>query len=401
MPMTDDPSTRPVVTLAPGRDRRARAGHPWIYSNEIVLDPKAKALPPGTLVTVATANGQRLGVATFNPHSLVGARFFDRDPARRIDVDFLIERLRRALTLRDRLFDRPFYRLVHADADGMPGLVVDRFGPALVCQINTAGMALLEAELVEALGALVKPETVVLRNDSPARLLEGLALEERIVKGALEGPLLVEENGVRFLADLRQGQKTGWFYDQRPNRAAVARLASGSRVLDVFSFTGGFGITAALAGAAKVTAVDRSEAALALAIEAARLNGVGDRYRTLRGEAFDVLQKLQDAGERFEVVILDPPAFVKSKKDLAVGTRGYRKLARLGAALVAPGGFLFAASCSHNIPVETFAEAVRQGMADAGRTGRVLISSGAGPDHPVHLALPESAYLKAQTLAVD
>ncbi|HWK46238.1 MAG TPA: class I SAM-dependent rRNA methyltransferase [Stellaceae bacterium] len=399
--MTDHPAGRPLVTLARGQERRARGGHPWIYSNEIVLDQPAKALPPGTLVTVAAADGRRLGVAMFNPHSLVGLRLIDRDPAQVIDREFLAGRLRRALILRDRLFGRPFYRLVHAEADGLPGLIVDRFGDALVCQLNTAGMALLEAELLAALDAVLAPAIIVLRNDTPARTLEGLPLEERIVKGRLDGPLPVEENGARFLADPRGGQKTGWFYDQRPNRAAVAALSRGTRVLDVYSFTGGFGIQAALAGASTVTALDRSEAALLLATDAALVNGVADRFRTLRGEAFETLQQLSDAAERFDVVILDPPAFAKSKKDLAVGLRGYRKLVRLGAGLVSPGGVMFAASCSHNVSVDAFAEAVRQGLGDADRTGRILATTGAGPDHPVHPALPESAYLKGQLLAVD
>ena len=397
----DDLATRPVVTLLPKQEKRAEHGHPWIYSNEIVLDAAAKALPPGSLVTILTSEGRRLGVASFNPHPLVSLRIFDRDPGRRIDAGFFAARLKRALEIRSRLFAEPYYRLVHAEADGLPGLIVDRYGSALVCQLNTAGMARLETELLDALDKVLKPETVVFRNDSPARLLEGLEAETRIPRGTVDAPFRVRENGCDFLADLSGGQKTGWFFDQRPNRNFIAGLASGARVLDVYSFTGGFGVLAAARGAAEVSLLDRSEPALALARQAAQLNGVADQVKIMRGEAFDILESLATSKERFDIVILDPPAFVKSKKDLGPGGRAYRKLARLGTALVGRGGFLLAASCSHNMALEPFAEAVRQGINDVGRTARLLHTGFAGPDHPVHPALPESAYLKAQVLAID
>jgi 23S rRNA (cytosine1962-C5)-methyltransferase len=399
--VTNPPARYPRLATAPGKHRRAAAGHPWIYANEVVLDAAAKALPPGTMVSVYDAGGQALGVASFNLHALVTLRLFDRDPGRRIDRGFLAERLARALIIRAKLFPEPYYRLIHAEADGLPGLVIDRYGAALVCQFNTAGMAALEEELLAALDAVLAPEIVVLRNDSPARALEGLESEIRVVRGTLNEPLVVRENACDFLADLSEGQKTGWFFDQRPNRSMVARIADGARLLDAYAFSGGFGIQAAVAGAADVTLLDRSEASLALAAAAARRNGVEGRVRTLRGEVFETLEALKGQGERYDVVVLDPPAFVKAKKDLAAGSRGYRKMVRLGAALVTPGGFLFAASCSHNMPVELFSEAVAQGLRDAGRTGRILHTGGAGPDHPVHPALPESAYLKCQLLALD
>jgi 23S rRNA (cytosine1962-C5)-methyltransferase len=399
--MTDDPTARPTVTLVPHKEKRVEQGHPWIYSNEVVLDAAAKALPAGTLVTVLTSHGRRLGVASFNPHPLISLRLFDRDPGRRIDAGFFAARLKRALDIRDRLFDRPYYRLVHAEADGLPGLIIDRYGTALVCQLNSAGMASLEAELLQALDQVLKPEIVVLRNDSSARSLEGLDPETRLVRGAVDGPLVVEENGVEYLADLSGGQKTGWFFDQRPNRAFTAGLADGARVLDAYSYTGGFGLLAARRGAAEVTLLDRSEPALALALAAAERNKVADRIKSLRGEAFETLERLVAAKERFDLVLLDPPAFVKSKKELGPGGRGYRKLARLGAALAARGGFVMIASCSHNMTLDLFGEAVRQGFQDAGRTARLIHTGFAGPDHPTHPALPESAYLKALVLAVD
>jgi 23S rRNA (cytosine1962-C5)-methyltransferase len=399
--MSDDPKARPLVMLQAGRHKRALAGHPWVYSNEIAMDAPAKALPPGTLVSLRNAGGDPLGVAAFNPHTLVSARILDRDAKRAIDHDFFVARLEAALALRHRLYDQPYYRLVHAEADGLPGFVLDRFGDVLVAQLNTAGAVRLEAPFLAAAEAVLGPRAIVLRNDSPARALEGLAPELRLAKGAVEGPVELVENGARFLADPREGQKTGWFFDQRDNRRFVAALAAGARVLDLYCYSGGFAVQAALGGAGAVLALDRSEPALKLAAASADLNGVGERCRFERAEAFDELQRLVTAGERFDMVVADPPAFVKSKKDLGPGLRGYRKLARLAASLVAPGGILFIASCSHNVEPPDFAEAVRRGLEDAGRTGRVLRSAGAAPDHPVHPWLPESAYLKAQVLALD
>ena len=397
----DDPAERPVVALQPGRQKRAESGHPWVYSNEIQMGAAAKALPPGGLVTLLKADGKRLGVATFNPHPLVSARLLSRDATQRIDQTFLVRVLRRALAVRERLFPEPHYRLVHAEADGLPGLVVDRFGNSVVCQLNTAGMALLEGELLAALDHVLAPEIVVLRNDSPARQAEGLPVETRTVKGTLAGPVELVENGVRFKADLVQGQKTGWFFDQRDNRRFMAPLARGGRVLDLYAFAGGFSVQAAVAGAREVIAIDRSEPALALAAAAAEMNGVAQSCTFRRGEAFAELERLHQAGERFDTVIADPPAFVKSKKELGAGLRGYRKLARLAAQVTAKGGFLFIASCSHNADLAAFAEAVRQGIHDADRVGRILRTAGADADHPVHPALPESAYLKAQVLMLD
>jgi len=391
----------PVVTLAPGRHKRAEQGHPWVYSNEVQMDAAAKGLPAGSIVQLAAASGRPLGVATFNPHTLIAARIVDRDPTSVIDRDFIAARLGAAVGLRHRLYPEPFYRAVHAEADGLPGLVVDRFGDVVVAQLNTAGMARLEGEIIAALGAVLAPRAVILRDDSAGRKLEGLAEEVRVAAGAVDEPVELTENGARFFADLLGGQKTGWFYDQRENRRAVAALAKDCRLLDAYCFAGGFAVTAARAGAREVVAIDRSEGALALAGRAAAANGVEARCRFGRAEAFAELEHLAAAGERFDIVVADPPAFVKSKKDLGAGLRGYRKLARLAAAVVAPRGLLFIASCSHNVGVPEFAEAVRRGIVDAGRGGRILQSAGAAPDHPVHPFLPESAYLKSELLALD
>ncbi len=248
---------------------------------------------------------------------------------------------------------------------------------------------------------MLAPRAVVLRNEGAGRKLEGLFEEVRLVEGSVDGPIELVENGVRFFADVRGGQKTGWFYDQRENRRVVASLAKDRRILDAYCFAGGFAVTAAAAGAREVMAIDRSEPALALAARAAAGNGVASRCRFKRAEAFAELEQLATAGERFDIVVADPPAFVKAKKDLGAGLRGYRKLARLAAAIVGSRGLLFIASCSHNVGVAEFAEAVRRGLMDAGREGRILESAGAAPDHPVHPFLPESAYLKSELLVLD
>ena len=392
----------PELRMLPGRHKRLRDGHPWAFSNEIAMDAAARALPPGGRVRLVSANGEFLAIAGFNPRTLIAARVLSRvaepPPMRAL----LAGRLRAALALRERLHPGGFYRLVHAEADGLPGVVVDRYGDVLSVQLNAALAEAMREDLLAALDEVLSPRRVVLRNDSPSRALEGLALVvEEARGGAGDGPVELRENGARFLADLGEGQKTGWFFDQRENRARVAALADGARVLDAYCYAGGFGVLAACRGASEVVLLDRSERALALAMSAAGLNGVEARCRALRGEAFAELERMAAAGERFDVVVADPPAFVKSRKDIGPGARGYRKLARLSAALVAPGGFLFAASCSHHVGPELFAEQVARGLDDAGRGGRILASTGAGADHPVHPHLPESAYLKGQLLQLN
>ncbi len=393
--------TRPVVSLQPDRQRRVLGGHPWVYSNEVAMTPAAKALPPGTLVALAAASGERLGTAMFNPHPLVSARLLSRDPAARIDAAFLAERLVRARDLRDRLIGSPFYRLIHAEADGLPGLVVDRYGDVAVLQLNTAGIDALKAPLLDAVAQALAPRAVVLRNDSSARETEGLATGVEVAAGSLDQPVELIENGARFRIDPLAGQKTGWFHDQRDNRAAIARLGSGARVLDLYAYGGGFGITALVAGAASAHLVDRSKPALEACQASAALNGVAERLTVTAGDGFEVMEKLLDAGERYDIVVADPPAFVKSRKDLAVGLKAYRRMARLAAGLVRPQGFLFVASCSHNVEPDAFAAEVRAGLSRARRSGRILRSAGAAPDHPVHPFLPESAYLKGQLLQLD
>jgi 23S rRNA (cytosine1962-C5)-methyltransferase len=390
---------RPVVKLLPGRHRRAQAGHPWIYSNEVAIDAAARALAPGEVVAVESAGGEPLGAAFYNPHSLIALRLLGASAAAPIDADFLAARLTRALALRAALYERPFYRLAHAEADRLPGLVADRYGESLVLQVNAAGMERLIEPLLEAVDRVLAPKTVLLRNDGTGRALERLEEYVRFARGGFEGPVELEENGLRFLADPAGGQKTGWFFDQRDNRAFAARLARGRRVLDLYTYAGGFALAAAAGGAAEVTAVDRSEASLALAAASARLNGLAVRF--VRERVFDEAERLVAAGERFGLVVADPPAFAKSRRDAPQALRGYRKLAKLCARLVEPQGFLQLASCSHAVEPERFADECRKGLGEARRTGRLLRSAGAGPDHPVHPHLPESAYLKALVYQLD
>ncbi|MSO72451.1 MAG: class I SAM-dependent rRNA methyltransferase [Rhodospirillaceae bacterium] len=391
----------PRLKLKPAAHKRLKAGHPWVYSNEIDMDPCTKALPPGSVVTLTDAGGQPLATAHFNPRTLISARVLSPDADTAVDRAFIAKRLRAALGLRERLFDRPYYRLVHAEADGLPGLIIDRFADACVIQPNTAGMNGLTGEIAEALREIIGARPVIVRGDSAARTLEGLDQEVSCITGAVDNPVAVEENGVIFFADLMSGQKTGWFFDQRDNRAFMAALSRGAAVLDLFTHTGGFAVPCARTGAKAVLGVDRSEASLALAVKAAEANGVAGNCKFERAEVFPFLEAALSRKSLWDMVIADPPAFVKSKKDLKAGLQGYRKLARLCAGVTAPGGFVFMASCSHNAPLDEFTAAVARGLADASREGRIIRTAAAAPDHPVHPLLPESAYLKAVVLALD
>jgi 23S rRNA (cytosine1962-C5)-methyltransferase len=390
--------SRKTIIVPKGQRAKARDGSPWIFSNEIRMDPAAKALAAGQVVNVRGEDGREFGTGYFNPKSLIAVRLLADDCDAVIDAGFFEQRLRRALVLREAIYDRPFYRLLHAEGDGVPGLVIDRFDDTVTVQIGTAGMERQIEAIAAALEAVLKPRTVILRNDAPSRTLEGLESYVKTLKG--EGRrIAVEENGARYIADLTEGQKTGWYYDQRDNRAFVARLAKGKTVLDAYSYTGGFGILAAKAGAKEVVCLDSSAPALALAEESARANAV--TIKPVKADVFEELERLKAAGERFDIVLADPPPFVKSKKDLEPGAKAYRKLTRLAADVTAPGGLLMVASCSHNIPPERFAQECAQGLLRAGRRAAMIHQAGASPDHPVHPLLPESAYLKAIVYALD
>jgi 23S rRNA (cytosine1962-C5)-methyltransferase len=393
------PDTRPLIRLAPGQGRRLRAGAPWAFSNEIAMKPEYRRLEPGGLVRLEGDDGTRFGTAMFNPHSLIAARVLDRDSGVTIDADWLRTRLGEAAALRHRVCDSPYHRLVHAEADRLPGLVVDRYDDVAVAQANAAGMDRLTPLLVAALREVLPLRAIIARNDSAARRHENLPEGVVLLHGS-DAVSVVREGGLRFPVDPLSGQKTGWFFDQRPNRDRVAALASGARVLDVFAHTGAFGLRCAAAGADAVMLVDSSAPALDGAMEAATLNGLAERVVARRADAFEALEALAEAGERFDIVVCDPPAFAKSRKDAAAGLRAYARLARLAAGVVAPGGFLFVASCSHHAPLEAWAGRVAEGLHRARRDVRIMETTGAGPDHPVHPHLPETAYLKAQLIQV-
>jgi 23S rRNA (cytosine1962-C5)-methyltransferase len=390
---------RPHLRLKPREGRRARAGATWIFSNEIASD--LKSLPPGAVVDVQGDDGFEFGTGYCNAGSLIAIRVLEAAPGTDIDRQFFAARIGRALSLRETLFDASFYRLVHSEGDRLPGLSIDRFGDTCVVQITTCGMEALVDPILQALDELLKPANVVLRADSPSRALEGLSNYVRAAKGEVSTHLGLEENGTRYFADLSGGQKTGWYYDQRDNRAFMASLARSKTILDVYCHSGGFALAAARAGAKEVSGLDSSAPALALAEDGAAANAATGVCRFVKADAMEELERLASAKEAFDIVICDPPPFVKSRKDIEAGARAYRRLARLSARVTAPGGFLLLASCSHNIAMERFQIECAAGIARAGRRASLIRHVGAGPDHPVHPMLPETAYLKALVYAME
>jgi 23S rRNA (cytosine1962-C5)-methyltransferase len=392
--MTED---YPVVRLKPKANVRAvRHGFPWVYENELVTDRRTKKLAPGTLAVLEDAERRPLGLVAVNPNSKIICRMIDRDPAAVVDADWFRAKLARALDMRDRLYHAPFYRLVHAEADGLPGLVIDRFGNFCVLQPNAAWVDRLIEPLTQAL-ADVTGATCILKNGSGrARSLEGLDDQSEVLLGtAPTEPIKVQMNGATYMADLMGGQKTGLFFDQRPNHAFAARLSEGARVLDVFSHVGGFSLAALAGGATSAMAVDGSAAALELAQMGADKAGFGDRFTTRKGDAFATLEALDLEGEQFDVVICDPPAFAPSKAALEKGLRAYERVARLAAPLVKDGGYLGLCSCSHAAELSLFRNASARGIGRAGRRGQLIHTGFAGPDHPLMPQLAESGYLKA------
>lgn len=382
----DESGLRPVLRLKPGAHRRVAAGHPWIYANEIVASADTRGATPGSFVTLEDADGRSLGAAAFDPSGLVVGRVLDADPNAAIDAGWIAGRLRRAAAIRDALFDGPYYRLIHAEADGLPGVIVDRYGDVFAVQLN-ASWAEMRGAAFDAALADVFPGARIVRRGNDA---EGAA-----------DVVPLRENGAQFFADVGGGQKTGWFYDQRDNRAAAAALAPGRRVLDVYCYAGGFGVLTATAGAASVTLVDRSKSALDLAMRAASANGVADRVETCKSDGFAALERLAKDGARFGLVICDPPAFAKARKDVQAAEKAYRKLARLAAGVVEAEGWLVLGSCSQPIDEPNFRKACARGIAEAKRPARLIRSAGAAADHPRHPFLDESGYLKTLTYALD
>jgi len=390
--------TRPIVRLKPKTDARAiRHGHPWVYASDLVTDRRTRAMTPGTIAVLEDNNRDALGLVAVTPGSGIIARMLDRDSGAQLDRDWFRVRLTRALALRETLYDAPYYRVIHAEADGFPGVVIDRFGDTCVIQPNAAWA---EAHLPDLCAALIEVTGVanVLKNASGrARALEGLDTEPAVLHGAApDAPVPVNMNGATYMADLTGGQKTGLFFDQRPNHAFAAKLAGqGVRVLDVFTHVGGFALACLAAGAESALAVDGSAPALDLATRGAKDSNVADRFTTRNGDAFDTLNALQTEGAMFDLVICDPPAFAPGKKSLEAGLRAYERLARLAAPLVTPGGYLALCSCSHAADLSRFRNACNRGIGRAGRSAQLIHTGFAGPDHPQLPQLAESGYLKA------
>ncbi len=385
----------PEIYLKKNEDKRLRKGHLWVFSNEVdTLRSPLEQFSPGDLVQVKSDDGKVLGTAYINPQTLICARLLSRKANLKCGANFFKERLTTALALREKLFDQPYYRLVFGESDGLPGLVIDRFGSVLSVQITTAGIEQRKDSLFTALHELLSPVAIILKNDNSQRQQEGLSLESELAYGKLPDPLIIEENGASFKIDILGGQKTGWFYDHRSSRGLVAGFAKGQRVLDLFSYTGAWGIPAALAGASEVTCVDASESALALAGENALLNQVQDKMHFVRSDVFEFLKQARLENQLYDIIVLDPPALIKRKKDFKQGYEAYRRLNHLALQVLSKNGILVSASCSHHLSRENLHEILRSSGRHIDRHLVFFAGGGQGADHPIDPAAPETEYLK-------
>jgi len=384
------------ICLNKGAEKRIRAGHHWIYNNEV--DNKKSPLiayEPGSVVNAVDYRGKGLGSFMVNPHALICGRLVSRKQDREMTSSFIKNRLKQALALREMCFAEPCYRWVYGDSDGLSGLVVDRFHDILTVQISTAGMEKQLPILLDHLQRLVQPTGILLKNDGKMRSVEGLDSYVRVAYGEVPDFVRLIENGVEFEAPLMTGQKTGWFYDHRPNRALAAQYSKGKTVLDVFSYLGGWGLTCAMNGATLVTCADVSELALEGVVRNAELNGCADRVETLLGDAFETLEKLHAEKRRFDVVIVDPPAFIARRKDIEAGERAYQKLIDMAMKLVNSGGLLVSASCSMHLENDRLRDMIRSAARSLDRHALIVAEGGQGADHPVLPAVKETRYIKA------
>ena len=376
-------------------------GHPWVFSNEIAIERSPlTAFEPGDCVNVMSHSGKPLGTAYLNPHSLISARMLSRETDRPLDSTLLGPRLAHALALRETLGWLPDCRLVYGESDRLPGLIVDRFADVLVVQIGTAGMERVRDEIVTSLVALCSPAAVVLRNDVASRALEGLASYVEVAYGEVPPVVGLRENGARFEISPLEGQKTGWYYDHRSNRARLSARAEGRSVLDCFSYVGGFGVQAALGGAQSVLCLDSSQSALERVTHNAELNGVAGQVDVRRGDVFDSLRALRGEERRFDIVIVDPPAFMRRKKDRRAGLEAYRRLNRRAMQVLEDDGLLLSASCSFHLSADEHQNLLSSAAGDVGRWIQILERGHQGADHPVHPGLAESEYLKALLVRV-
>lgn len=389
----------PILTLKNNEERRLRAGHLWVFSNEVdTKKTPLTAFAPGQPAVVAASRGRPLGVVTVNPGSLICARVMDSDPDTRLDVDFFRSRIRDALALRQRFYATPHYRLLFSEGDHVPGVVLDRYGDVVVGQLTTAGAEGLRDVILEAVLAELSPRAVIWRNDAAARDLEGLPRAVETAYGEAPEFLEIDEDGARFAVPALSGQKTGWFYDMRENRTALCRLVRGKTVLDLFAYAGAFSVRAALAGAASAVCLDSSEAARNMAAQNAARNGVAKTVEAVRADAGAFLEECAAAGRTFDVVSLDPPALVKRRKDLEAGLRAYERLNRLAMDVLADDGILMTCSCSQHVDAWDLRRVALRAANAAGRRAQVLAQGRQGPDHPAHPAMAETDYLKSFTL---
>ncbi len=394
--------SHPELYLKKNEDKRLRKGHLWVFSNEI--DTKRTPLDAfavGDMVVVKDSTGKALGSAYINPNTLVCARIISRKPSTKIGGKFFTTRLANALALRERLYDKPYYRLVFGESDGLPGLVIDRYGSVLSVQITTAGIEKQKEILVTTLVEMLSPEAIILKNDTGQRQLENLPQETEVIYGTLPESLVIEENNAQFEINPVAGQKTGWFYDHRNSRAQLAKLAKNQRVLDLFSYSGAWGIPAAMAGASEVICVDSSESAITMAKKSAELNQVADKVQGVRSDVFDFLKQARENNERYDIIILDPPALIKRKKDFKAGYEAYRRLNHLALQVLSNNGILVSASCSHHLSKANLHEILRSSARHIDRHMMFFATGGQGFDHPVHPAIPETEYLKTYFCSVS
>lgn len=388
--------TLPRLRLKASEERRLREGHLWIFSNEVdVAATPLKNFEVGDQAVVEDKNGKPLGVAIVNPNALICGRLVSRDEKLELNKSLLVHRLQVALSLREACFKAPYYRLVYGDSDFLPGLVIERFGDTCVVQISAAGMERVKDAIVEALTKVLKPANIIFKNNGKMRAVEGLESYVQAVHGEVPEFLPLEENGVKFLAPVRDGQKTGWFFDHRDSRAWLKDHVAGKRVLDVFSYVGGWGVQAAAFGAAEVLCVDSSGAALDLVDQNAALNGVDERVATMEGDAFAAMTELKNSGEKFDIVILDPPAFIAKRKDHKNGLAAYRRANDLAMRLVSKDGLLVSGSCSLHLSRPELVDTLRASSRHLDRNLQIIHHGHQGADHPIHPAIPETEYLKA------
>jgi 23S rRNA (cytosine1962-C5)-methyltransferase len=384
-----------VLRLKRGEERRLLAGHLWVFSNEVDTDRTPLGqFPAGTLVELRSYRDAFLAHAYINPHALICARILSRDAAQPVSAELIERRLTAALALRAQLGDARYCRWVFGESDLLPGLVLDRYDEVVIGQIATAGMEALRTSIEDAVRRVANPRALIWKNDSAARDLEQLPHLVQVAFGDAPRELGIVEGALSFVAPLAEGQKTGWFYDQSANRARLRRyVARGARVLDVCSYVGAWAVTALHQGAGRACCVDASPAALEYAEANARRNGT--TIVPLRADAFDALKTLLAQGEQFDVVVLDPPAFIKRKKDIPQGQAAYRKLNQLALGLLAQGGLLVSCSCSYHLAAEDLLAAIQAAARHSARFVQVLEAAGQSPDHPLHPAIPETRYLKA------